>query len=41
MMLFTSEKEVVGFKKKLDKLGILYTVYRERLFKLRKEVKEE
>jgi len=32
---------VVGFKKKLDKLGILYTVYGEWLFNLRKEVKEK
>jgi hypothetical protein len=28
---------VVGFKKKLDKLGVLYTVYGKVLFKLRKE----
>jgi hypothetical protein len=36
-MLSKSEKEVVGLKKKLDKLGILYTVYGEWLFNLRKE----
>ena len=38
------KKEVVGFKrfkKKLDKLSILYTVYGEWLFKLRKEDKRK
>jgi len=37
MRLLNSKKEVVGHKKKLDKLGTLYTVYGEWLFKPRKE----
>jgi hypothetical protein len=35
--LLNQKKEVVGSNKKLDKLGLLYTVYGEWLFKLRKE----
>jgi hypothetical protein len=36
-MLFKAEKGGGRSKKKLDKLGILYTVYGEWLFNLRKE----
>jgi len=38
MILLRSKKEVGALEKKLDKLGLLYTVYGHWLIRLRKEV---
>jgi len=38
MILLKLEKEVGALEKKLDKLGLFYTVYGQWLIRLRKEV---